>query len=182
MSFQWSVSKTKNVAQRWLCSQLGTFDGCKWFVYVWYNVHKMCAKFWSPTLKIKGDMGMSTIFETSEYPRIVDKCVKMRNMRKRSYCRFSVVNELGLLLLGGQRSYGIIVDVFVPGQRPVTSQWRHNRKFWKWPMKFETDQVLIDLILWVSLDSFGSIAHSDRVLRAILGVDSVVSEVNQKFG
>ena len=42
-------------------------------ILVCYNTHKMCAKFWSPTLKIKGDMGMSTIFETSEYPRIVDK-------------------------------------------------------------------------------------------------------------
>ena len=51
-------------------------------ISVFYNAHKMYEKFWSPIVKIKGDMGMSTIFEASEYPRIVDKCVKMRNIEK----------------------------------------------------------------------------------------------------
>ena len=51
-------------------------------ISVCYNAHKTYAKFWSPTVKIKGDKGMSTIFENSEYPTIVDKCVKMRNNEK----------------------------------------------------------------------------------------------------
>ena len=40
-------------------------------------------KFWSPNVEIKVNMGMSTIFDTSEYPKIVDKCVKIKNNEKK---------------------------------------------------------------------------------------------------
>ena len=143
----------------------------------------MC-KILEPNCENKGRFGDFHNFRDLEYPKLWANVSKWETMRKRFYCRVSVAYELEMLLLGqgGQRTNGIIDDVFMHGQRPVTSRWRHNRKFRKWPMTFETDQILIVLILWVNMESFGSIAHLDRLLRTILGVDSVDSEWNQKFG
>ena len=61
------------------------------------------------------------------------------------------------ILIVNLRSWKVIVHVCMDGQRPVTSRCRHNRKFWKRPMTFETCRELFVLTSWVILESFGAL-------------------------
>ena len=54
-------------------------DSWKWSVSISFGTGSIRVKLWNPISSGSGDMGMSTIFVTTEYPRIVDKMCQDEN-------------------------------------------------------------------------------------------------------
>ena len=111
-------------------------------------------------------MGLPTFFWAWEYPRIVNICVKMRKKQDAGLRSIRTRNwtwngTSSCLEVGGSHCW-CFCEWPTPSDGVITWRWRHNRKFWKWSTTFATDWKWFVLTLWVILESFGSIAQSDR--------------------
>ena len=66
----------------WLSTRIEVANSWKLLELISFDTGSMHTKFWNNCSSQSGDIRMSTIFTTSEYPKIVDKCDKMRKYEK----------------------------------------------------------------------------------------------------